>query len=45
MNEIIKIILNWEIPVKITGIFGFLIKIIKDNKAMKESKVTEKRRK
>lgn len=37
MDEIIKIILNWGIPVILTGIFGFLIKIIKDNKAMKES--------
>ena len=37
MNEIIKIIVNWAIPVILTGIFGFLIKIIKDNKAMKES--------
>ena len=37
MNEIVKIIFNWAIPVILTGIFGFLIKIIKDNKAMKES--------
>ncbi len=37
MEEIIKIILNWAIPIILTGIFGFLIKIIKDNKAMKES--------
>ena len=36
-NEIIKIILNWAIPIVLTGIFGFLIKIIKDNKTMKES--------
>lgn len=36
-NEIIKIILNWAIPIILTGIFGFLIKIIKDNKTMKES--------
>lgn len=37
MEEIIKIVLNWAIPVILTGIFGFLVKIIKDNKAMKES--------
>lgn len=36
-NEIIKIILNWAIPIILTGIFGFLVKIIKDNKTMKES--------
>ena len=37
MEEIIKIILNWAIPLILTGIFGFLIKIIKDNKTMKLS--------
>lgn len=37
MEEIIKIVLNWAIPLIITTIFGFLVKIIKDNKAMKES--------
>lgn len=37
MEEIIKIILNWAIPLILTTIFGFLVKIIKDNKAMKES--------
>ena len=36
-TEIIKIILNWAIPLILTGIFGFLIKIIKDNKTMKLS--------
>ena len=35
--EIIKIILNWGIPLILSGIFGFLIKIIKDNKTMKLS--------
>lgn len=39
-NEIIKIILNWAIPIILTGILGFLIKIIKDNKTMKESMLT-----
>ena len=37
MGEIIKIALNWAIPLILTTIFGFLVKIIKDNKAMKES--------
>lgn len=37
MEEIIKIVLNWAIPLILTTIFGFLVKIIKDNKAMKES--------
>lgn len=37
MEEVIKIILNWAIPIILTGIFGFLVKIIKDNNAMKES--------
>lgn len=37
MEEIIKIALNWAIPLILTTIFGFLVKIIKDNKAMKES--------
>lgn len=37
MEEIFKIALNWAIPIILTTIFGFLVKIIKDNKAMKES--------
>lgn len=37
MEEVVKIILNWAIPIILTGIFGFLVKIIKDNNAMKES--------
>ena len=37
MEEIIKIALNWAVPLVLTTIFGFLVKIIKDNKAMKES--------
>lgn len=37
MEEIIKIILNWGVPLILSGIFGFLVKIIKDNKAMKNS--------
>lgn len=37
MEEIIQIALNWAIPLILTTIFGFLVKIIKDNKAMKES--------
>lgn len=36
-NEIIKIILNWAIPIILTSMFGFLLKILKDNKAMKSS--------
>lgn len=37
MEELMKVIFNWAVPVILTGIFGFLVKIIKDNKAMKES--------
>lgn len=44
MQEIIKIVLNWLIPVVLTGIFAFLSKIAKeisknakDNKLMKAS--------
>lgn len=37
MEEIKKIVLNWAIPLVLTTIFGFLVKIIKDNKTMKES--------
>ncbi len=34
--DIIKIVISWAIPLVLSGIFAFLIKIIKDNKAMKE---------
>lgn len=37
MLEIIKIIINWAIPLIISGIFAFLVKNAKDNKAMKAS--------
>lgn len=37
MEQILKIILSWVIPLILSTIFGFLIKIIKDNKAMKLS--------
>lgn len=37
MLEIIKIIINWAIPLIISGIFTFLVKNAKDNKAMKAS--------
>lgn len=37
MEEIIKIALNWAIPVILAGIFGFMIKMINDNKAVKAS--------
>ena len=37
MEEVIKIILNWLIPVVLTGIFAFLSKNAKDNKLMKAS--------
>ena len=35
--EILKIVLGWGIPLLLSGIFGFMIKIVKDNKAMKNS--------
>jgi hypothetical protein len=37
MEEVTKIILNWLIPVVLTGIFVFLQKNAKDNKIMKMS--------
>lgn len=37
MEDIIKIVLNWAIPVILAGIFGFMIKMINDNKAVKAS--------
>lgn len=37
MEEVIKVMLNWLIPVILTGIFAFLTKNAKDNKAMKLS--------
>ena len=36
-NDILKIILGWGMPILLSGMFGFMIKIIKDNKAMKNS--------
>ena len=40
MEEIIKIILNWAIPVILTGIFGFLFKLFKDMNTMKSSQLS-----
>lgn len=37
MEEVIKVILNWLIPVILAGILAFMKKIVKDNKAMKLS--------
>lgn len=37
MEQIIKTILNWAIPVILAGILAFMKKIISDNKAMKLS--------
>lgn len=37
MEDIVKIALNWAIPVILAGIFGFMIKMINDNKAVKAS--------
>ena len=37
MEEIFKIIMNWAIPLILSAIVGFLVKIIKDNKTMKLS--------
>ena len=36
-NDILKIVLGWGIPLLLSGILGFMIKIVKDNKAMKNS--------
>lgn len=40
MEEIIKMALNWAIPVILTGIFSFLIKLFKDMKTMKASQLS-----
>lgn len=37
MEEILKTIINWLIPVALTGIFVFLKKLLSDNNAMKSS--------
>ena len=39
-EEIIHIIFNYGIPVILTGILGFLGKIVKDNNAMKKSQLS-----
>ncbi len=36
-NDILKIVLGWGIPVFLGALLAFMVKIIKDNKAMKES--------
>lgn len=40
MEEIIKIILNWAIPVILAGILVFMKKMINDMKAMKLSQLS-----
>ena len=40
MEEIVKIILNWAIPVILTGIFGFLVKLFKNMDTMKSSQLS-----
>lgn len=40
MEQIIRIVLNWAIPVILTGIFGFLAKLFKDMKTMKSSQLS-----
>ncbi len=37
MEQIIKIIINWGVPVILAGILAFMKKMINDNKAMKAS--------
>lgn len=37
MEQVIKIIINWGIPVILAGILAFMKKMINDNKAMKAS--------
>ena len=36
-NDILKIVLGWGIPVFLGTLLAFMVKIVKDNKAMKES--------
>ena len=36
-NDVLKIILGWGIPVVLGAILAFMVKIVKDNKAMKMS--------
>ncbi len=40
MQEIIKIVITWAIPVVLTGIFGFLVKLFKDMNTMKASQLS-----
>ena len=37
MEQVVKIVINWAIPVVLAGILAFMKKIINDNKAMKLS--------
>lgn len=37
MQDIIKIVLNWAIPLILTGMLGFMIKVVSDNRTMKSS--------
>jgi hypothetical protein len=40
VEEIIRIVLNWAIPVILTGIFGFLVKLFKNMNTMKSSQLS-----
>ncbi len=37
MEQVVKIVINWAIPVVLAGILAFMKKLINDNKAMKLS--------
>lgn len=37
MEQIIRLVINWAIPVILAGILAFMKKIINDNKAMKSA--------
>lgn len=40
MEEIIRIVLNWAIPVILTGIFAFLAKLFKNMNTIKSSQLS-----
>lgn len=41
MEKYIQIVINWGIPVLLTGILAFMKKMINDNKVMKEKMIND----
>lgn len=41
MEQVIKIIINWAIPIILAGILGFMKKMFNDSKEMKEKLISD----